>query len=310
MCLVLLLIATKTARKVPANFLELKSDYLDRIHSYVDEHSIPEVMVINWDQTNLKLVPVSNWTLADKGSKQVSIVGLDDKREITVLLAASMFGSMLPPQILYQGTTDRCHAQVQFPEEWDIWHSSNHWSNEDTMLRYIDTVVIPYMDRQRALLQLPSQKGLCVFDMYRAHLTEKLKQKLLDNNLFYVYVPAGTTGELQPLDLTVNSYYKDQMKSHFHDWYSELVLQDIMRGEQRPVQFQISVLKPIHAKWVIQTHTTLEGNTRLIRKGFEKAGIIRSDTDSEADTLPPPDEDYDAEEESGSVITVYNTSTE
>ena len=36
----------------------------------------------------VKLVPVSSWTMAASGSKQIPVVGMEDKREITVLLAA------------------------------------------------------------------------------------------------------------------------------------------------------------------------------------------------------------------------------
>ena len=39
-------------------------------------------LVMNWDQTGIKLMPVRQWTMAPIGSKQVDIVGLDDKKEI------------------------------------------------------------------------------------------------------------------------------------------------------------------------------------------------------------------------------------
>jgi hypothetical protein len=37
-------------------------------------------LVINWDQTGINNVPVSQWT---KGAKKVEINGIDDKRQIT-----------------------------------------------------------------------------------------------------------------------------------------------------------------------------------------------------------------------------------
>ena len=27
----------------------------------------------------------------------------------------------------------RCHPRIDAPKGWDIWHSDNHWSNEETM---------------------------------------------------------------------------------------------------------------------------------------------------------------------------------
>ena len=44
----------------------------------------------NWDPTGVKLVLVSSWTMAESGSKQIPVVGMEDQREITVLLAATV----------------------------------------------------------------------------------------------------------------------------------------------------------------------------------------------------------------------------
>ena len=71
--------------------------------------------------------------MSRQGEKSVPIAALDYKREITVVLAVTLAGEHLPPQILYQGKTERC----QFPPEWDVWHTQNHWSNEATVKRYM-----------------------------------------------------------------------------------------------------------------------------------------------------------------------------
>jgi hypothetical protein len=92
--------------------------------------------------------------MADEGSHQVEVVGLEDKREITVLLAISGDGEILPPQVLYAGTTARCHPAVNFPDEWDVWHTANHWSNEGRMIRFIDEIIIPYVTQKRGDMPL------------------------------------------------------------------------------------------------------------------------------------------------------------
>jgi hypothetical protein len=48
----------------------------------------------------------------EKGSKQVKMVGLNDKRQITALLACTKSGKLLPPQLIYAGKTDACHPKV------------------------------------------------------------------------------------------------------------------------------------------------------------------------------------------------------
>ena len=67
---------------------------------------IPNDLIINWDQTAIKYVPVSQWTMERVGSKRVEIAGLDDKRQITALFAESLMGDFLPIQLVYQGKTE------------------------------------------------------------------------------------------------------------------------------------------------------------------------------------------------------------
>ena len=46
--------------------------------------------------------------MENEGS-QVSVFGLGDKHEMTALLAVTMSGKLLPPQLLCGGKTDACH---------------------------------------------------------------------------------------------------------------------------------------------------------------------------------------------------------
>ena len=91
--------ATNTAKKLPPNFEELKENYLSKISSTVAENKIPADLIVNWDQTGVRMVPVKDWTMTTKGSKQVSVTGLGDKREITMLTSVTMSGHLIPPQV-------------------------------------------------------------------------------------------------------------------------------------------------------------------------------------------------------------------
>ena len=67
------------------------------------------------------------------GVKRVEVTGKDDKRQLTALFACSMSGDFLPIQLVYQGKTIKCLPKFQFPDGWNIIHTSNHWCNEHTM---------------------------------------------------------------------------------------------------------------------------------------------------------------------------------
>ena len=56
---------------------------------------ILDELVLDWDHTPVNIVPGSQWTMAKKGAKQIEIIGLDDKRQITAVPCATLSGSFL-----------------------------------------------------------------------------------------------------------------------------------------------------------------------------------------------------------------------
>ena len=122
----------------------IAENFLADIQAQVLLNNIPNELIINWDQTGLPLVPTGEWIMHCTGDKIVPITKSDDKRQITAVFAASIAGEYLSPQLLFQGKTTRCHPSVTFPEGWDIWHSENHWSNQKTMIRYMERIIIPF----------------------------------------------------------------------------------------------------------------------------------------------------------------------
>ena len=63
---------------------------------------IPPQLILNWDQTGIHLVPASSWTMDKRGSKQVEIKGVNDKRQITAVFCGSLTGDFLPIQVIYR----------------------------------------------------------------------------------------------------------------------------------------------------------------------------------------------------------------
>lgn len=203
-----------TAGKLPVGEFEtVKINFLERISSTVKDAIIPPELVFNVDETAINLVPASNWTMELAGSDGIPITGLDDKREITAIIGASCTCELLPPQLLYTGRTTRCHPSFNYATKWDVWHSDNHWANEETTLRYIDQVLKPNIVSIYQELQLPpEQKALLIWDVFRALTTPAVLQKLADENILTVFVPANCTSDFKPMDVSVNKPLKDAMK--------------------------------------------------------------------------------------------------
>ena len=129
---------------------------------------------------------------------------------MTTLLSITLSGKVLPPQLIYAGKTPRCHpAGVQFPNEWNISHSLNHWSSESTMLEFADKVLIPYAGETKQALQPPQEVHAVAFlDVFAAHKCSSFLTKLTEANIKTCFIPAGCTGLLQPLDISVNDPFQ------------------------------------------------------------------------------------------------------
>lgn len=71
---------TAKSKFTAADFARLKKEFLDYLNTTVAMEEIPPELVLNWDQTGIKLVPVSAHTMDQRGSKRVEVTGVNDKR--------------------------------------------------------------------------------------------------------------------------------------------------------------------------------------------------------------------------------------
>lgn len=206
--------------------------------------------------------------MAERGSQQVSVTGIDDKRQITLLLCVSRAGQLLPPQVIYA-------------DDWNVTHSANHWSNEATMVEFILKIIVPYVENHRTLMGTPNQRALAIFDVFAAHRVKAVMETLEKHNIGIVFVPAACTDKLQPLDLTLNKEYKEEVRACFHGWYSAKVMEMVEEKESEgndietiKVDLRTSAVKGVHAQWLMKAHDVMVERTDLIREGFRKAGLL------------------------------------
>ena len=232
---------------------------------------IPPCLIINWDHTALKYVPVGSWTMAKEGSKKVPIAGVDDKRQITAVLGTTLDGFFLPPQLIYQGKSPNCLPKIRFPDDWHITYTPNHWANELTTIDYIQKIILPYICRKKKEMNLPAnQHSLCIFDNFKAQLTAGVLGLLKSNKVETVFVPPNTTDQLQPLDLSVNKPAKDFLRKKFEEWYA---LQVYNQGTTVPIKFPLSTMKPLGAQWIKDLYLYMLEHPDIARNGFKAAGI-------------------------------------
>ena len=232
-------VTTSKSKHSVADFKRLKEAFLNDVVTTVQMEEIPPELVLNWDQTGIKIVPSSTWTMEQQGSKRVEAAGVNDKRLITAIFCGSLVGDFLPLQIIYQGKTPRCHPHYQFPPGWDITHSEKHWSNEVTMIQYVENIIVPYVRSTRATFE-EDTPAVVIIDNFKGQITSSVTNLLELNNIHVCLLRPNTTDLLQPMDLSVNKPAKDFLKRRFGDWYTQQVTEQLEGRD-----FESAELEPI-----------------------------------------------------------------
>ena len=269
------------AKVAVEQFEALKTQYLFDIKAVVEMMDIPPELVINWDQTGIKIVPVSSWTMEKKGAKRVEIAGVEDKHQITAVFAATAVGDFLPIQVIYQGKTAASLPTFTFPDDWSIMYTPNRWANEQTTKAYIEKIILPYVKEKRQQLGLEDDhSALVIFDAFKGQCTEEVLKMLEDNHIEHVVVPANCTDRLQPLDLSVNKPAKEFLRRKFQEWFANQIAaqleDDIQQVNTQQVDMRLSIMKPLGARWLVEMYDYLSSNPSFIVNGFSAAGILDS----------------------------------
>jgi len=235
--------ATRAAQKIPSNWEDLCEKSFFRKAYSIKEDDIPADLYVNSDQTQVVFAPGDKMTWVEKGAKQVSLVGADEKRAFTALISVSSNGIMLPIQAIYTGKTDlSCPSpkSVNYQELVNAGFllepsgTTTYWSNQVTMRSFVDNILVPYLSQAKVRLGLPpSQKSLWSIDVWSVHRSEEFKTWINTTHptIILDYIPGGCTGLAQPCDVGIQRPFKLSIKRSYHEDIVNEVLKQIDSGE-------------------------------------------------------------------------------
>ena len=138
--------STRPGKKVPDGVTYILTNAFFRLVHTISENSITIELCVNTDQTLVIYAAGASDTYAPKGSKQVDVVGKDEKQGFTLVVGVSMSGDVLPFQAIYAGSTSH---SLPSPAASDYHKAtttlgfrfesggSNHWSTLSTMQSYV-----------------------------------------------------------------------------------------------------------------------------------------------------------------------------
>ena len=86
----------------------------------------------------------------------------------------------------------------------------------DLMKNYID-----FLFKFRMSENLSKEPAMIVYDSFCGHLEESVKIKFKQHNFHLAVIPAGLTSICQPLDVSINKPFKDNLRKKWHEWMSK-----------------------------------------------------------------------------------------
>jgi hypothetical protein len=229
------------------------------------------------DQTGIHLVPAARFTYERAGSKTVAVVGAEDKRQITVCVAASLRGDLLPLQLIFQGKTSRSLPPAtanSIATLVDVTQSSNHWSSQLTMQRYITQVIMKHAERMIEVHGLASDAHIVLLlDAWSVHKSVEFRQWIAAEHprIHLVYVPANCTSKLQLADVALQRPFKHGVTERFNQWAAEQVSHQLREGKIAGIAdlFTMKKLKPLVLEWCCQSWRDLRERKQLILDGWD-----------------------------------------
>ena len=135
-----------------------------------------------------------------------------EKRRLTIILACTAAGNMLPPMIMFKGK--RALKNLRIPPGVVVELQQKGWNDASLTLVWIHKVLLRYTKRQHALL---------VWDTFTGHMTEQVAEKLRNNNVTVAVIPGGCTGKIQPFDVCLNKPFKCYCRSQWIEYMQKQV---------------------------------------------------------------------------------------
>ena len=273
---------TKISQKLP-NDLE---DKITSFHSFLlkqrKQIDFELGQIGNMDETPMSFDLPGNRTVDVKGKKTVMIRTTGHERtHFTVVLACMADGTKLKPMVIFKRKTIPKGEKI--PSGVLVHCHPKGWMDEEGIVLWLSKV---WNTRPGALLK---KKSLLVWDQFRAHKTEKVKEKAKEIQTTQAMIPGGLTSILQPLDVVLNKPFKDRVRKRWMTW---------MASDDKELTKGGNLKKPsisLVTSWVKSAWDEIPAE--MVVKSFLKTGISNSMDGTQDDELWTESQEDGSEED-------------
>ncbi|GET02369.1 pogo transposable element with KRAB domain [Rhizophagus clarus] len=193
---------TKISQKLPEDTDEKLENFKRFIIRLRSQYNFDLNSIYNMDETPIWFDMAGNMILIIKETKQCIFV---------LLVMIKIDGSKYPPICIFKGK--QLPRGEVIPKGVICWFQENGWMTSDLMKKYIE-----FLFRLRMAENLSKEPAMMVYDSFRGHLEESVKDKFKQHDFHLAVIPAGLTSICQPLDVSINKPFKDNMRKEWHEW--------------------------------------------------------------------------------------------
>ena len=279
--------------KIAQKLLEDLEEKITSFHRFIikrrREMNYDLVHIGNMDETPVWFDMPSAKTVNSKGQKTVLVNTTGhEKSRFTVVLTCLADGTRLKPMVIFKRKTI---PKEKFPPGVIIHCHPKGWMDEAGLKVWIQKV---WSARPGGLLR---KRSLLIWDSFRAHLVDSVKEALRKTNTDIAVIPGGLTSVLQPLDVSLNKPFKDHLRAKWTTWMIEGQKSFTAGGN-----IKAAPLSTV-CSWVDESWKGLSQD--MVSRSFKKCSISNA-IDGTEDEILWDDEEDDEEEEMEEEYDIYD----
>ena len=171
---------------------EILNRYFDNVEKTLAD--VPDENKVNFDETNLSDDPGKKKCIVRKGVKYPSQVKDFTKSNISIMVAGTAKGELLPPFVCYKAKGLFNSWRNGGPKGARYTCSKSGWFDATTFEEWFFSLAFPFLKKKEG-------KKALIGDNLTSHFSLKVLKACKDNDIKFVCLPPNATDYLQPLDV-------------------------------------------------------------------------------------------------------------